>query len=211
LRKINEISYANRCTAAQKSITNLMKNFNILKAKIFFTSIVSLAIWGLLAWDYLQRGVPSHHVLNDKDLPEISNWWGGILLPVLTWFVMFRIQKRESLNNLQSFDFSDFPSKIIYGFIGGLIIGVLVATLFRLGFDDFLAYFLPSILIIALFYSIYYSECLLGFVIGMTFTFGAILPTGIGSILAILAFLIHQLVRPLGLSTMRLLKILPKK
>jgi hypothetical protein len=208
LKKINEISFANRCTAAQNSIKNLMKNSNILKARIYFTGIISLAIWSLLAWNYFHGGVPSHHILNQKDLPEISNWWGGIWLPVFAWIVMFRIQKRE---NLTIKNISDFPSKIIYGFIGGLIIGISIATLFHLEFNEFLGYFLPSILIIALFYPIYYAECLLGFVLGMTYTFGAILPTGIGSILAVIAFLINKLIRPTGLYVMRLLKILPNK
>jgi hypothetical protein len=185
-----------------------MKTLGIFKAKIYFTGIISIAIWGLLVWNYFHGGVPSHHILNKKELPEISNWWGGILLPVFAWIVMFRIQKRE---NLTIKSVSDFPSKIIYGFIGGLIIGISIATLFHLEFNEFLGYFLPSILIIALFYPIYYAECLLGFVLGMTFTFGAILPTGIGSILAIIAFLIYKLIRPAGLYAMRLLKILPNK
>jgi hypothetical protein len=206
--KINEISYANKYTSAQNSITNLLKTLGMFKAKLYFIGIISVFIWGLLAWNYFHGGVPSHHILNKKNLPEISNWWGGIWLPVFAWIVMFRIQKRE---NLTIKNVSDFPLKIIYGFVGSLIIGISIATLFLLEFNEFLGYFLPSILIIALFYPIYYSECFLGFVLGMTYTFGAILPTGIGSILAILAFLIYQLIRPAGLYAMRLLKILPNK
>jgi hypothetical protein len=53
-----------------------------------------------------------------------------------------------------------------------------------------------GILLIALFYPIYRAECLLGFVLGMTFTFGAVLPTGIGSILASIGFLTFNLVEP---------------
>jgi len=27
-------------------------------------------------------------------MPEISDWWGGLLLPFLTWLAMVGIQKR---------------------------------------------------------------------------------------------------------------------
>jgi hypothetical protein len=51
-----------------------------------------------LAWEYTHGGFQSHHILRRKDLPKLQNWWGGIMLPVLTWFLLNRIQKRpESL------------------------------------------------------------------------------------------------------------------
>jgi hypothetical protein len=207
LKKINEISYANRCTAAQNSITNLMKTLSIFKAKIYFTGIISISIWGLLAWDYFHGGVPSHHILHREDLPEFSNWWGGILLPLLTWFLLYRIQKRENLTKIQS----PFPIKVIYGFLAALLFGVLLSIFFSFGNTEMPGYMVLGLPVLALFYPIYRAECFLGFVIGMTFIFGGVLPTGIGSIFAIIAFLIHKLVRPVGLYVVRLLKILPKK
>ena len=38
----------------------------------------------------------------------------------------------------------------------------------------------PGLLLLALFFPIYRSECFLGFVIGMSYTSGVILPTGFG-------------------------------
>jgi hypothetical protein len=184
-----------------------MKNFNIFKAKIYFTGIISMSIWGLLAWDYFHGGVPSHHILHREDLPEFSNWWGGILLPLLTWFLLYRIQKRENLTKIQS----PFPIKVIYGFLAALLFGVLLSTFFSFGNTEMPGYMVLGLPVLALFYPIYRAECFLGFVIGMTFIFGGVLPTGIGSIFAIIAFLIHKLVRPVGLYVVRLLKILPKK
>ncbi len=58
------------------------------------------------------------------------------------------------------------------------------------------SYMLFSVFIMALFFPVYHAECLLGFVIGMTYTFGAVLPTFIGSILAIVGALIYLLIRP---------------
>ena len=174
-----------------------MKKNEFLKTQILLTSVVSVAIWSLLAWYYYNGGVPSHHILAREDLPEISNWWGAILLPLLTWFVVFRIQKRENLLNGKSPEFLKTPLKIWVGFLGALILGIALSVFFTLGYESMPGYLILSVFLISLFFPVYRAECLLGFVIGMTFTFGAILPTGIGSILAIIGFLIHHLIRPL--------------
>ena len=181
-----------------------MNNFS--KIQIYLTGIVSLAIWGLLVWNHFHGGVPSHHIMAREDLPEFSNWWGGILLPLLTWFLLFRIEKREKLNEKPTTNLSNFPEQIIYGFVVALIYGILLAILFTFGYNEILGYFFPSIIIISLFYPIYRAECLLGFVLGMTFTFGAVLPTGIGSILSIIGFLIYNFIRPAVLYVANFLK-----
>lgn len=36
----------------------------------------------------MQEGVPAHHLLNNPDLPRISDWFGGLLLPALTWALL---------------------------------------------------------------------------------------------------------------------------
>lgn len=173
-----------------------MKKNDFLKMQILLTSIVSVAIWSLLTWYYFNGGVPSHHILAREDLPEISNWWGAILLPVLTWFVLFRIQKRENLPNSRGSKFLEIPQKVWLGFLGALILGTALSVFFTLGNEGMSGYLMLSVFLISLFFPVYRAECLLGFVMGMTFTFGAILPTGIGSILAIIGFLIYNLIRP---------------
>jgi hypothetical protein len=56
----------------------MQKNY-FLNTQILVTSIVSITISSLLAWNHFHGGVPSHHILAREDLPEISNWWGGII------------------------------------------------------------------------------------------------------------------------------------
>jgi len=160
---------------------------NFFKIRLYITGFVAVAIWGLLAWEYTHGGFQSHHILRRKDLPELQNWWGGILLPVLTWFLLYRIQKRpESLLSKQ----------VIYGFLGAFSIAISIIVFVHFDIHDIPRYLLMGILLIALFYPIYRAECLLGFVLGMTFTFGAVLPIFIGSILVIIGFLIYNLIRP---------------
>ena len=167
--------------------------FNI---RLYFTGTVTFAIWGLLAWNHYHGGVPSHHILANKDLPEISNWWGGLLLPLLTWFLLYRIQKRVIRDINGNSETVKFPKHILYGFAGSLLFGVLLSIFFTLNYSDIPGYLLLGLIPLAMLFPIYRAECLLGFVIGMTFTFGAVLPTGIGSILAIVCAILFLLVRP---------------
>ena len=166
------------------------------KVRLYFTVIVTIAIWSLLAWNHYHGGVPSHHILAREDLPEISNWWGGLLLPLLTWFLLYRIYQRLIRNNIETSKVSKFFVKILYGFAGALFFGIMLSAFFIYGNSDIPGYMLQGLLLLALFFPIYRAECILGFVIGMTFTFGAVLPTGIGSILALIGAVLYLYVRP---------------
>jgi hypothetical protein len=51
---------------------------------LWSTALITLAVWSLLLWEHLQGGVLSHHLRNDPELPAISNWWGGLLVPSIS-------------------------------------------------------------------------------------------------------------------------------
>jgi uncharacterized protein YacL len=162
--------------------------------RLYVTAIVSVAIWSLLAWNYYHGGVPDHHILAREDMPSISNWWGGVLLPLLTWFLLYRIEKRMKDGNSNS---AQSPKSVVYTFVVALLFGVLLSTFFALRYSGIPGYMLQSVFVVALFFPIYRAECLLGFVIGMTFTFGAVLPTIVGCLLALIGFVLHWLTRKL--------------
>lgn len=163
------------------------------KIRLYFTVIVTIAIWSLLAWNHYHGGVPVHHVLARKDLPGISNWWGGLLLPLLCWFLLYRVQRRIINKNIQA---DKFVGSVLSAFVGAFFFGILLSVFFIFGYTEIPGYMLLCLLFLSLFFPIYRAECILGFVMGMTFTFGAILPTIAGSVLALLAFLIYQFIRP---------------
>ena len=167
------------------------------KVRLYFTAIVTLAIFSLLSWNYFHVGVPSHHILNDRNLPEISNWWGCLLLPILVWYLFYTLKKRVVGVDDENQKLKLFPVKIIYAFIGSLILGILLSVFFTLGYENFPAYILLVILVSGLFFAIYRAEYFLGFVIGMTFTFGAVLPTGVAIILALIGAFFYMCIRPL--------------
>lgn len=176
-----------------------MQDRNSLTTKIFLTSIVTILIFGLLFWQYFHSGVPSHHILQRKDLPEISNWWGGLLLPVLTWILLGRIEKRINKQDSITQQTKNQNIKIIGLFLLGLILGISIAVSFTNDYKLFLDNVLYVLLLFSLIFPIYYSEFILGFIIGMTYTFGAILPTIFILIIAALGFLIYRFIRPLML------------
>jgi hypothetical protein len=174
-----------------------MEENTFLKIRVYFTTIVTLAIWSLLAWNYYHGGVPSHHLLARADMPSISNWWGGLLLPLLTWFLLYRIAGRLSSTPEENSNTSKLPINIVYGFGGALLFGIFLSSFYTLGYADIPGYMVNGLFILALFFPIYRAECLLGFVIGMTFTFGAVLPTAVGSVFGLIGAILYLLVRSL--------------
>lgn len=172
-----------------------MKPAKFLKKRIYCTILVTVFIWALLLWDYFHGGVPSHHLLQNKDLPSFSNWWGGILLPLLTWFLLYRSQVRLAKEGSSSALQSSF---VVY-FVGALLFGMVLSVFFTLGNQDVPFYMLVGLLVLGFFLPLYRAECLLGFVIGMTFTFGGVLPILIGTILVLICSVLYLVLRPMAL------------
>ncbi|WP_204281996.1 hypothetical protein [Pontibacter burrus] len=170
-----------------------MNSKEFYKLRLCFTAIVSIAIWALLIWQHNHGGVPSHHIAADASFPAISNWWGAALLPLLTWYLLYRVQKRLFRNKTETrISFKN----IIYRFAGALLFGSLIAICFTLGYEDKTGYLVLGMLPFAIFIPIYRAECLLGFVLGMTFTFGAALPTGFGILVSLMGIILYWLIRP---------------
>ena len=194
------------------SKSDLMNENSFFKIRVYFTGIVTIAIWMLLAWYHFHGGVPSHHILAREDLPEISNGWGGLLLPLVSWFLLYRVHQRLFKIKLEKSEVIKFPKEVLYGFAGALVFGIMLSIFFTLGLSDIPFYMMIGLLLSALFLPIYRAECLLGFIIGMTFTFGPVLPIGIGSILVLIGAAIYLLVRPVILFVIsKLWQILPKR
>jgi len=169
-----------------------MTRQNFLKTRLYCTAIIAIVIWSLLVWDHFHGGVPSHHVLHREDLPAFSNWWGGFLIPLLTWFLFSRIQGRISKNSALD---TTIPANVFYGFLSALIFGILLSIFFTAGFEELPLYMIIGLILTSLFLPIYRAECFLGFVVGMIYTFGGVLPILIVSILTLLGAILYLIVR----------------
>lgn len=146
-------------------------------------------MWGHLVWDYFHGGIPTHYLLQDDNLPGIPNWVGGIVLPFFTWFLLYRIHKRIDTS----------PSKVqlrtvAYQFIAALLVAATISVCFTMGIDV-IDYIMLGILALACILPLYRSEYLLGWVVGSSFTFGAVIPIIFGSLLALICYILYKTVR----------------
>lgn len=157
--------------------------------RLLITVIVTLLVWGHILWDHFHGGIPIHHILHDPNMPGIPNWLGGIVLPFFTWFLLYRIHKRiDSAHNRESL------KTVILRFFGGFVFALIISICFMKGIEA-TDYVMGLIFILAFIFPLYKSEYLLGWVIGASYTFGANLPIGFGSILALVFFLFYKVSR----------------
>jgi hypothetical protein len=172
-------------------------NVNVIQLpqfRFYLTTAVLLAELAHLSWEHFHGGVQTHHFLRRTDLPAISNGWGLVLLPVLTWFLTGRTQKRMAAFADAQQRISKQTVRVVVGFVGALLLGSLLSISFALGDENVSFVLLLGTLLLGLLLPIYRAECVLGFVLGMTFTFGPVIPTVIGSIIAMLSATLHLFV-----------------
>lgn len=85
-------------------------------------------------------------------------------------------------------------------FLTGLVFGILLSTSFTNEYKPFLDNVLYIIIVLSFIIPVYYSEFILGFILGMTYTFGAIIPTVFILIIAVIGLVAYRLIRPIILS-----------
>ncbi len=86
-------------------------------------------------------------------------------------------------------------TEVFKRFLAALAFGILMSLLWEFNLGNFLQYLILFPIFIAFFKPVHLPECLMGFVLGMLFTFGGVLPILIGMILVVVCFLINMLVR----------------
>lgn len=171
------------------------------RLRVVLTVAVTLGIWSSLLWQRAHDGVPSHSFMAREDFPEISNWWGALVLPVLTIFATGRMQARLAAagHAPQSPNSRDSTWRaIVFGFVGALLLGASLATAFTTGNSQASSAIFLSLPLIGILVPIYRAEFILGFVLGMCYTFGSVLPLFIASVIATtsaVAFLLRRAVR----------------
>lgn len=161
--------------------------------KLAFTTLVTILTGSILAWQYFHNGVPAHHILQREDLPEISNWWGLLVLPVVTLILLTRIEKRMLRKAGNNTSGQLFP--IVLRFAVGLATALLIVFSFSNNWTVILDNVPYIILGLSLFIPIYYAEYMLGFILGLAFTFGAVLPTVFVLVLAAIGFGVYTFIR----------------
>ena len=183
---------------------------NFTQIRVAFTLAMLVLIGSLLGWQHFHSGVPSHHILQRADLPELSNWWGLLVLPILSWTLLGRIESRLKKQTKPHNQGKQFK-QILALFFLGLTMGLCIIISFTYDYKPFLDAVPFLFLVLSLFVPIYYSEFILGCILGMTYTFGALLPTAFVLILVGLGFLVYRFIRPLILKLILLVTTGNKK
>ena len=155
-----------------------------------------LATAAHLGWEYAQGGVRSHHLLNRQDLPAISNWWGLLLLPLLGWLASQIVAHRVSSGR-------GTIARALAAFGGSLLAGAALSGAFAAGHETATSAIFLVTLASGLVLRTYRAEYAFGFVVGMTFVFGSVLPALVAAVAASISAIAHLVIRPVLASALR--------
>lgn len=169
------------------------------RLRVPLTLAIALGYPSLLVWQHLHGGVPGHSFLARDDMPVISNWWGALVLPALTFFLTGRLRARLAKAGLDSSVGAHRANAALgiagAAFGGALLYGAILAASFATNHPDVSSLLFQSLLVIGLLLPIYRAEYVLGFVLGLTLTFGAVLPTVVATVMATISGVLHLTVR----------------
>lgn len=155
----------------------------------YVAALALVAAAALLAWEHTHGGVPSHHLLDRPDLPAVSNGWSIVVLPVLAW-----LASRSAFSRVRAKAASS--AGVALAFVGSLLLGVSLSVAFTTGHASLSSWLFLAAFACGIPLRTYRPEYLFGFVAGMAFAFGAVLPTLVGSVAALASLAFHRLVRP---------------
>lgn len=172
-----------------------MKLQSIVNNRIQATIGVFILTFACILWEYFNGGVVSHHLLAREDLPAFSNWWGLLTVPLLFWIAISIINRRQENEVISKSKFHENESAVFRRFLLALAFGILLSLLWEFNFRSILQYLILFPILVAFLMPVHLPEYLMGFVLGMVFTFGGILPILFGVILMLLCLIINKLVR----------------
>lgn len=153
---------------------------------------IALAISAVLlqlGWEYTHGGILRHHLLNDASMPAISNAWGLVVLPMLGalagWVVARRVRLRPA---------ALFPAAA--GCAGALLAGATLSVAFVSAGESAATWVMLAVLIASAVLPVYRVEYLFGFVLGMMFVFGPVLPAIVACVPMLISALSRLIVWP---------------
>jgi hypothetical protein len=153
----------------------------------FVVALLAAAVH--LGWEYTHGGVQSHHLLARTDMPAISNWWGLLVLPLLGWLASRSATRRAAVDERAA-------GRSLAAFVGAALVGAALSLSFITGYESAASALFLAVLAAGLVLPTYRAEYLFGFVLGMSFILGAVLPTMAALVAAAISVVAHFLLRP---------------
>lgn len=152
-------------------------------------ALALLIVASQLAWQHAHGGVPRHHLFDRADLPAISNWWGIAILPLLGWFAA-----RSAIARMRAPPGS--ASKIVLAFSGAFLLGLALSFAFAAGYESVSSFLFFGAILSGLVLRLWRGEYVFGFVLGMMFVFGSVLPALAACFAATISLAFHRLAWP---------------
>ena len=134
-------------------------------ARLISTTVALFAECLHLTWQTFHGGVASHHILQRADLPAISNWWGLLLLPMLTWFLVGRMEKKLAENELDKALKAKATRQILLGFFVAFSLGATLSFCFAQGYTEATAWVFQGVLLLSVIFPSYRAAPMLGFIL----------------------------------------------
>ncbi len=159
---------------------------HLLTFRLRLAALALLAEALHLGWEALHGGIVTHHVLQRADLPGLSNAWGLLVLPALAAWAAGRWPRASA-----TWPAGRAWRPVAVGFALPLLLGAALSLSFHLQLQALTEAVFFSLLLLALLLPAHRPESLFGFVLGMSWTFGALLPLGVGGILAGLSWAVR--------------------
>ena len=152
-----------------------------------FVPLLPIAAFAFAAafvgFEYFNGGVKTHHFLGRADLPGFSNWLALLILPLLGTALALRAKSHQGggASNMLS-------PRLATGAAGSLACGAALAASFHFGLEQlslglFLGLFVCSVAL-----PVYRAEYIFGFVMGMTITFGSVIPLAFALVFATVSY-----------------------
>ena len=150
-----------------------------------------------LVWQATHGGVVSHHLLDQRSLPAISNWWGLAIFPLIGGLASWSVQRRAAVE-------ANALVAAAVAAVGALLVGVALSIAFMVdGSGNAPLVVLLAALALGFIFPTYRAEYIFGFIIGMSFVFGLVLPAVIAVVVTAISAAFHLLIRPVVVSTLR--------
>lgn len=167
-----------------------MTDKSVHRLELYVVVFALLFASAYLAWQATHGGVVSHHLLDQRDLPAFSNWWGIVIFPWIGGFTAWSVRRRAAVK-------ADAVNGAIAAAFCALLAGVALSAAFIADEGGNAPLFvLLAALASGFIWPTYRGEYVFGFVVGMSFTFGLVLPAIIALIAAAISAAFYFLVRP---------------
>jgi hypothetical protein len=158
-------------------------------------ALVTLAYWGLLAYQYTHGGVTGHSFLARDDMPTISNWWGGLTLPLVAYWLTGQVQRRLFACGPDAVRADGTLRIAAAACVGAALYGAAMATGFLTGYDNVSSFLFMALPLMGLLLPVFRAEYLLGFIAALSMVFGGVLPLIIATGVATMSFVLHATIR----------------